>query len=131
MACPYFYPTERHEAELWPHRRRLPLGDGFRGLCTIGKVEPGDERLRDGCNLGYARQCPNLPAGRMADAVRFGLTLLDDRIDVTYVLERNHCPGETGVLQYDPTAKVWSISHPNRCIQRMAECLVKAISNKQ
>ncbi len=34
MACPYFIPAEVHEREFWPHRERLPLGDGFAGRCA-------------------------------------------------------------------------------------------------
>ena len=56
MACPYFIPAEIHQGELWPHRERLPLGDGFSGRC--GAQPPhgscDDENLRLHCNLGYA-----------------------------------------------------------------------------
>jgi hypothetical protein len=123
--CPYFFPTEPHDADLWRQRRLLPLSDGFRGRCTAGDFEPEDELLWDGCNLGYARQCPHLPKAREADAVRFCLTHGDGRIQVAYVCERDHRPGESGVLKYDPSRKAWDALHPNRCLQRMAECLVK------
>jgi hypothetical protein len=56
MACPYFIPAEVHEREFWPHRERLPLGDGFAGRCAARapSVRCDDETLRLHCNLGYA-----------------------------------------------------------------------------
>jgi hypothetical protein len=59
LACPYFIPTEVHERELWPHRERLPLGDGFAGRCgahggdQAANARCDDETLRLHCNLGY------------------------------------------------------------------------------
>ncbi len=74
MACPYFMPTSRHEEELWAHRQRLSLGDGFAGCCTApgrNGCAASDAELKDLCNLGYASACEHLPAERLADAVRF------------------------------------------------------------
>jgi hypothetical protein len=124
MACPYFFPTERHAAELWPHRHRLPLGDGWAGRCSITESTCTDDEVRDFCNLGYARNCPHLPPDRSADAVRFGVRAASRSLTVQYVCEREHAPAESGTLSFDPAAGVWTISHPNPMIQRMAECVI-------
>ncbi|MFB3815940.1 MAG: hypothetical protein ACE14L_17690 [Terriglobales bacterium] len=125
MACPYFFPTERAHEEWWPHRRRLPLGDGWRGECAASGMVPSDDELRDWCNLGHAARCPHLPPDRAADSVRFGAALTDDRMRVTFVYERAHRPGETGVLEFDRATRICLAPHEDRCLQRMAECYLK------
>jgi hypothetical protein len=129
MACPYFFPTERLEADLWPHRRRLPLGDGWRGRCTAGDRLPGEDELKEFCNLGYAKACPFLPSQRSADAVRFGVRQVNGCIAVTYICERDHKPGESGELEFDLVAGAWTARHNNPCIQRMAECVLSSKIN--
>jgi len=77
VACPYFIPAQVHPRELWPHRERLPLGDGFAGRCGAQVSQPlcDDVALRLHCNLGYAEvassPCVHLPSRRHFDAVRF------------------------------------------------------------
>jgi hypothetical protein len=140
MSCPYFFPTERLTQALWPHPARLPLGDGWRGRCTAAannNAEPAEDVMRDCCNLGYAKSCMNLPAGREADAVRFGVKrrsaaqpqhaksgLAGDpaQIAVFYVCERDYLPVAHGTLCFDSTQNQWTSPHPDPCIQRMAEC---------
>ena len=126
MACPYFIPTERFEDGPWPHRKRLPLGDGWRGLCTARcdqQIVPSDDQLRQFCNLGYANRCQRLPAKHRFDAVRFSVARdRDQRIEICYVLESAHHPGTHGVLQYDSAAGRWAASHPDPRIQTMAAC---------
>jgi hypothetical protein len=81
LACPYFNPLHPHPRDLWPHRHRLPLGDGFAGRCAARPAEAvcEDETLRRYCNLGYADldgadsayanpAYANPSAARMADA---------------------------------------------------------------
>src|SRR6185369_15982418 len=71
LACPYFVPENRCDAELWPHRARLPLGDGYEGHCSAPGHEgalPTQEELKSACNLGNAC-CERLPADRALDAV--------------------------------------------------------------
>jgi hypothetical protein len=128
MACPYFLPQERIANPPWPHPSRLPLGDGWTGYCTAPGhegVRPSDDELREGCNLGYARECPRLPQQRSFDAVRFSLAR--DRgqvLSVQFVCEIAHSPGEHGMLEFDSATGRWSRSHADARIQRMAECYV-------
>jgi hypothetical protein len=128
MACPYVLPQERIKNPPWPHPARLPLGDGFAGHCTAPGHEgarPSDNELREGCNLGYARQCPRLPRQRSSDAVRFSLVRDRDRVlSVQFVCEIAHAPGEHGMLEFDAAAGRWTSSHADVRIQKMAECYV-------
>lgn len=128
MACPFFWPVVRHDGELWPHRRRLPLGDGFAGEChapgCTGR-KPAEDELKESCNLGYATACPHLPKERHADAVHFsasGETVLR----VKYVMVKDHAPGEHGVLEFDAATLTWRDTHADAKVQRMAECYVEA-----
>jgi hypothetical protein len=130
MACPYFIPTERFSDGAWPHRTRLPLGDGWRGLCTARcnqEIVPSDDQLLQFCNLGYAAQCQQLPAHRRFDAVRFCVARdREARIEVCYVLEAGHRPGAHGVLEYDAAAGRWAAAHPDPRIQAMAACYLES-----
>ena len=71
MACPYFIPAEPHERELWPHRYRLSLGDGFAGRC--GARPAGHAlRRRDSAPALQPRICCSAricPPNREFDAV--------------------------------------------------------------
>jgi hypothetical protein len=125
LACPFFLPLEVVTDELWPHRRRLPLGDGYAGQCAADAANyaiPTHEELRQCCNLGYATACPRLPAERVADAVRFIARSVENTVQVRYVLERAHAPAETGTLVYDALTGSFLESHADHRIQRMAEC---------
>ena len=130
MACPYFIPTEKFADACWPHRTRLPLGDGWRGLCTAPgheQIVPSDDELRQCCNLGYAAQCSRLPARRRFDAVRFSVVRdREQRIEVCYVLESGHLPGLHGILQYDSAAGSWTTPHPDPRIRAMATCYLES-----
>lgn len=128
MACPYFLPVERMTEELWPHRPRLPLGDGWRGCCTAASdAEPSLADLRDGCNLGYAAKCTHLPAKRETDAVRFSVACdRDGLIQLCFVLERAHQPYAHGTLLYALASEAWLERHGDTRIQRMAECYLDA-----
>jgi len=123
-------PTERFEHGGWPRRERLPLGNGWRGLCTAsvaGQVVPSDDELRQFCNLGYAVNCPRFPAERRFDAARFSVARdRDQRIEICYVLEAGHRPGAHGVLAYDAAAGRWASAHPDPRIQAMAACYLES-----
>ena len=130
MACPYFIPTEKFDDGAWPHRTRLPLGDGWRGLCTACSgqpIVPSDDQLREFCNLGYAAGCGRLPTERRFDAARFCVARdRNQRIEVCYVLETAHRPSAHGVLVYDAAASRWGAKHPDPRIQAMAACYLES-----
>lgn len=123
-------PTEKHDSALWTHPARLPLGRGWQGYCTAPGHErqlPSPEQLREGCNLGYAHDCPWCPRGRAWDATRFGVAReSDQRIVLCYVREKDHVPVEHGTLEYDHAHARWRSSHPDARVQRMAECYLEA-----
>jgi hypothetical protein len=129
MACPFFMPDQRFEAD-WPFPQRLPLGAGWSGTCTAAGhtgTRPTDEELKSGCNMGYARSCHRLPAERHADAVRFVLGEERDGIlHVPFSCERDFLPAGQGELLYETATNVWRGRHPDARIQRMAECFVEA-----
>jgi hypothetical protein len=135
MACPYFMPTEPCETELWPFRRRLPLGDGWAGFCGApghAGVQPNAEELKEFCNLGYARRCPYFPQDRAADAVRFSIARdHEGKLDVCWVLEMEHRPRQRGTLEYDSGLRRWSWLHPDGRVQRMADCFVSAYERRR
>lgn len=130
MPCPYFVPGDRFDDAGFVHPSRLPLGAAYRGFCGApghdGAV-PSDEELKQGCNLGYARNCSRLPRERAADAVRFSILRdRDGRVDLCYVSELNYLPGEQGSLQYDSVLKRWLTVHPNTRTQQLAECFLQS-----
>ncbi len=147
MACPYFIPAEFHPRELWPHRERLPLGDGFAGSCAAQspKVRCDDETLRLYCNLGYAGShagshagsnagshaaglpaCLHLPTRGVFDAVRF-LVQRESPIvlRVQFACELAHQPAFCGALRYDQSLKRW-IQQPDPRLVDLAEAAVRA-----
>lgn len=129
MACPFFYPTIRHDAELWQHRRRLSLGDGFRGQCTAPGHEgtkPDDNALGQCCNLGYAN-CSRLPQEREADAAHFSVASdAGGVISLHWVLVKNHAAVGFGRLEYERASETWRSTHSNLNIQRMAEVYLES-----
>lgn len=127
MACPYFIPTAPHERELWPHRHRLPLGDGFAGRCgaCITEASCDDETLRSHCNLGYA-QCVHLPSESEFDAVRFHVQNDTSAIlRIQFACECAHRPALAGELRYDQSSMSW-MEQPDSRIVRLAEAAVRA-----
>jgi len=129
VACPFFMPEQRFVSD-WPFPQRLPLGAGWSGTCTApgyNGARPSDEELKSGCNLGYARGCPRLPAERQADGVRFALgEERDGVVRVLFACEREYLPAGNGQLLYDLTNNAWLQKHQNTCLQRMAECYMQA-----
>jgi hypothetical protein len=126
MACPYFCPTERLPRAFWPHPDRLPLGGGFDGFCRVrpaAEFRPGDARLREHCNLGYARgECGDFPLDADCDAVRFGISEEREEIVlVCYVLERDHRPFAHGFLQYHAGSRRFLSAPADPVLQRQAE----------
>ena len=129
-------PTQKFDGGAWTHPSRLPLGAGWRGVCTAPKAQeqeiiPADDQLTQSCNLGYARACPHLPAEREWDAVRFAIARdCETRIIVCYVCELNHAPGEPGMLEYVVADGNWIQRHRDVRIQKMAECYLQSYTEK-
>lgn len=146
MACPYFMPLERLENGTWPHPARLPLGAGWSGHCTAPGHEqkvPSQDVLEAFCNLGYASGCAWAPRDRLWDAVRFAVTApaVDvrrsertgasaDVIRLRYVCERDHRPVADGDLEFDLTRTLWTKSHDDPRLQKMAECFLESYVRK-
>jgi hypothetical protein len=128
-------PSRKSEGGEWLHPSRLPLGWGWDGVCMAPGHEgviPPAAQLQSGCNLGYAAGCPQLPRQPEWDAVRFVVTREQaSRVCLAYVCEKNHLPGDHGLLDYSLTANQWTNSHPNACIQKQAECFLAAWRSKR
>jgi hypothetical protein len=135
-------PIEKLEDGAWPHASRLPLGCGWSGNCTAPGHEnevPSPEELREFCNLGYAKGCGRLPRERMWDSVRFAARAVDNdgkngsarRIQVRYVCERGHLPGEHGFLEFEAAEAQCVKPHSDPRVQRMAECFLAAYVKKR
>ena len=129
MACPFFMPEQRFDVGLAVSAAASP-GRGMGGHCTAPGHEgarPGEEELKSGCNLGYAKSCSRLPAERHADAVRFVLGEERDGIlRVLFVCERAYLPAGHGELLYDKGSGTGCRGTMIACVQRMAECYVQA-----
>lgn len=134
MACPFFYPIVRHDAELWPFRRRLPLGDGYNGQCMAPGSEgsqPDDAALRECCNLGYSC-CPRLPEQRESDAVHFSVASdRDGVISLHWVMVKDHAAAAFGQLHFERAPFTWRELHPNPAVQRMAHCYLESYLSKR
>jgi hypothetical protein len=135
LACPFFLPTERFEAITVPHPARLPLGVGWRGVCTAPQhenQEPDVARLAEYCNVGYAGSCPWRPRDAIADAIRFSIASdRDQSIHVFYVCEWQHHPGARGTLQYDLALGSWRSTHSDPRIQRQAHCYLEVYLSRR
>src|SRR6185295_11024675 len=108
-----------------------PLGEIYQGTChadTHTPFSPGDETLRDFCNIGYARRrCSRFPANAQADAVRFAITSDGSGvIRIQYATEVDHLPGPHGLLEYSRASGAFSFSHADRLIQRQAEAYLSS-----
>jgi len=145
VACPYFIPTQVHERELWPHRKRLPLGDGFAGHCGAHSGDRADntccddETLRLHCNLGYVNlghrtagsagrnaACVHLPAEGAFDAIRFRVKAESrELLRVQFACERVHQPALCGELRYDQCLRTW-LEPPDSRLLHLAEAAVRA-----
>ena len=130
MSCPYFIPTEILSGAQWPHRARLPLGDGFAGHCCATQVTPTDDELRDFCNLGYSlhyeRKCPHCPESRDWDAIRVGVIGEEgSAVRLDYVCERDFAPIEHGILTFDRSVSQWTSTHSDVRVQGKADAYLR------
>lgn len=129
LACPYFIPREMVQDGAWPHPSRLPLGAGWNGVCGASAAEavPAENHIREFCNLGYAAGCPQLPAERDWDAVRFSVAGLSEaEITLHYACERDHAPVAHGKLIYELPGGNSREPHPDRRVARLADGYVRA-----
>jgi hypothetical protein len=129
LACPYFVPEKRCESELWQHRARLPLGDGYEGHCSAPGHEgakPTDDELKSACNLGNAC-CSRLPADRALDSVRFYVSEdLGSALTLSYCTERDHRPREHGMLKFDAVSGTFVAASAQPPVVRLAQAFVKS-----
>lgn len=129
LACPYFVPEKRCETELWTHRARLPLGDGYEGYCSAPgheNVKPSDEELKAACNLGNAC-CSRLPQDRALDSIRFHVRQdQGTALTVSFCTERDHRPREHGVLQFDAASGTFVAASAHPAVLRLAQAFVQS-----
>jgi hypothetical protein len=123
-------PTRKSEDAAWPqHPSRLPLGWAWDGHCCAPGQQaatPSADEIKE-CNLGYAANCPRLPATRACDAVRFSVaTERGSQLLLAFVCELGHRPASHGLLEYDFQLARWVSCHPDPCIQKMAECYLQS-----
>lgn len=124
MACPHFEPTkQRADAATL-----LPLRDFWFGVCHAGAggFEPDERLLGDCCNMGYARgKCARFPQGAGPDAVRFAIARdADQRIVVSFAVERDHHPHSQGSLEFSRTEGKFVAAESDRLIEKQAGAYV-------
>jgi len=112
--------------KLWPHPARLPLGDGFDGVCRADRereYHPAAELLQQYCNLGYARRrCPRFPEEAGPDAVRFSVCgEAQGAIHLGYALEKDHRPHRCGSLVYDEARREFLTPPAEPILDRQAK----------
>lgn len=132
MACPYFYPVERHPGDLGPTSAILPLGDAWSGVCRAAPGLPREAeeaQLRPLCYFGYARgRCDRFPQDDTGpDAVRFTISSDDGAsLGLYYVKERDHHPFAHGPLQYLLAGNRFLESPVGETFARQAEAYVQS-----
>ena len=130
MACPYFYPVARFETSSWVVAPRLPLGDAYSGECRAVAVafQPGEERLRETCNLGYGRLCcERFPEAAASDAVRFHVASdTGDLIRIQYVFEKGFWPQEHGIVEFSAASRELSGAASDTILSRQAAAFAES-----
>jgi hypothetical protein len=132
MACPYFYPVERHVGDLVPPSAILPLGDAWSGVCRAGAgppQRPAEAQLRPLCYFGYARgRCDRFPPDDAGpDAVRFTIANDDGAsLGIYYVQERDHHPFAYGPLQYSLVGHSFLQQPSDETLARQAEAYTES-----
>jgi len=131
VACPFFMPMTRMDQGPWSPAPRMPLGDPYRGACHVRPAEifePPEISQRDLCNCGYARgRCANFPDDSAADAVRFSITGdAGARVQLVYIIERNHAPAEFGSLAYAVDEARFVEAHPSELLSAQARAFVES-----
>jgi hypothetical protein len=134
LACPYFVPLEIVNDGSWPHPARLPLGAGWSGNCVAsGRESPASElHSRQFCNLGYAIQCPHLPATTDWDAIRFSVARFSrEQVILSFVCELRHAPIEHGKLTFDCVNEAWIESAADPRVLTLANRYVQTYRARQ
>jgi hypothetical protein len=73
--------------------------------------------------MGYAHDCPHLPADRIADAVHFCVGGDHDGVvQLCWVFVKNHAEAGHGNLEFQKATGQWRSRHHDETVQRMAEC---------
>jgi|SRR5215470_3036561 len=133
MACPYFVPRQILNDGSWPHPSRLPLGAGWTGeCCASGSLfSPHDFQIHEFCNLGYAKDCPRLPADRDWDAIRFAVAKMsNEQIVVGYSCELDHAPVAHGKLVFDSRAERWADFECDARVRGLADAFLQSYRAK-
>jgi len=124
VACPLFDPT-KHRADAGT---LLPLRDFWFGVCRADRAgfEPDERLLSDCCNMGYARgRCSRFPQAAGPDAVRFTIARdSDQRILVSFAVERDHRPHSQGSLEFSRTAGTFASLNSDPLIEKQAGAYV-------
>ena len=104
VPCPFFAPVApwpENEYEPWPGPRRVPLGEPYRGTCTLTPeaIDPQAQAMI--CNFGYAKgRCRHFPESAN-DAVRFSIpSSTSEQIHLIWITEREHAPTAHGSSLY-------------------------------
>jgi hypothetical protein len=130
MACPYFYPVARLEANYWAVAPRLPLGDTYTGECRsqTSSVQPNEETTRQFCNVGYGRgSCERFPASAPADAVRFHIAAeTAGTLRIQYVIEKDCRPQEHGTVECSMPSRELSGSVTDQLLRRQLSAFVES-----
>jgi hypothetical protein len=120
VACPHFEPT-KHRADAGT---LLPLRDFWFGVCHADRAgfEPDERLLSDCCNMGYARgKCPRFPQAPGPDSVRFAIARdSDQRILVSFAVERDHRPHSQGSLEFSRPDGKFIAANSDSLIEKQA-----------
>jgi hypothetical protein len=124
VACPHFEPT-KHRSDAGT---LLPLRDFWFGVCHADGAgfEPDERLLSDCCNMGYARgKCARFPQAPGPDSVRFTIARdSDQRILVSFAVERDHRPFSQGSLEFSRTAGKFAATGSDPLIEKQAGAYV-------
>ena len=81
----------------------MPLGEPYRGRCSLTEVEIDVRDQAALCNFGYARRrCPHFP-GAAVDAVRFSI-MSSAPLRLIWIAEREHEPAGHGTAVFSEGA---------------------------
>jgi hypothetical protein len=124
VACPHFEPT-KHRSDAGT---LLPLRDFWFGVCHAdeARFEPDERLLSDCCNMGYARgKCARFPQAPGPDSVRFTIARdSNQRILVSFAVERDHRPYSQGSLEFSRTAGKFAAAGSDPLIEKQARAYV-------